>query len=85
MNTVKVRRVGNSNVISLPRGFERMGFTEGVEVALVPLRNGQIMLVRGEDLAAVIDNIGQQVIDRNREALNKLAAYDRQDEIAATK
>lgn len=77
MNTVKVRRVGNSNVVSLPRDLEKLGFVEGAAVAVVPLRTGQVMLVPSEQLDAFIDEIGQQVLERNRGALDKLAAYDR--------
>ncbi len=29
MDIVKIRKVGNSNVITLPRGLLELGFTEG--------------------------------------------------------
>jgi len=38
MNGVKVRRVGNSNVITVPRELERYGLVVGANVAFVPLR-----------------------------------------------
>ncbi len=85
MNTVKIRRVGNSNVVSLPRGLEKLGFVEGAAVAVVPLRTGHVMLVPSAQLDAFIDEVGQQVLERNRDALDKLAAYDRGEmDIAVT-
>jgi antitoxin component of MazEF toxin-antitoxin module len=52
MQTVKIRRVGNSNVISLPRWLEPQGYTEGAAVAVVPLRSGRILL------AAIVPSFG---------------------------
>jgi len=81
---VKIRRVGNSNVISLPRSLERHGFTEGAAVTVVPLRSGQVLLVPAEKLDDFIDELGQRVLDQNRDAIDKLAAYDRGEvEVAA--
>jgi antitoxin component of MazEF toxin-antitoxin module len=76
MQTVKIRRVGNSNVISLPRGLEPQGYTEGAAVAVVPLRSGRILLVPADQIDAYIDEIGQRIVKEDREALDKLAAYD---------
>jgi antitoxin component of MazEF toxin-antitoxin module len=84
VNTVKIRRVGNSNVVSLPRALEQHGFVAGAAVAVVPLRSGQILLVPSDQIDEYIDSVGQQILDRNREALDKLAAYDQGDATAAT-
>jgi len=73
MRTVKVRRVGNSNVISLPREFEDIGYREGATVLLEALPNGDIRIVGERRLQ---DAIRHAVAD-NREALDMLAEYDR--------
>jgi len=83
--TVKIRRVGNSNVVSLPRGLEAHGFGEGAAVSLIPLKTGQLLLVSGDQIEAYIDSFAQQVIDENGEALEKLAAYDRSEEKIAVR
>ncbi len=85
MNTVKIRRVGNSNVVSLPRDLERYGFSEGAAVTVVPLRSGQVLLIPAEKLEEFIDELGQRVIGQNRDAFDKLAAYDRGEVEVAVK
>lgn len=69
MITVKIRRVGNSNVISLPRALEQLGFREGVEVVLVPTRHQELILMPVEHLESYIDGLGQRVVEENGEAL----------------
>jgi antitoxin component of MazEF toxin-antitoxin module len=76
MNTVKVRRVGNSNVVSLPRDLEKLGFREGVSVAILPMRNGKLLLIPADQLDTYVDEVGQRIVEENRSALNALAAYD---------
>ncbi len=44
MKTAKIRRVGNSNVVTLPRVFERAGFTPGTEVVLEELPTGELLI-----------------------------------------
>jgi antitoxin component of MazEF toxin-antitoxin module len=82
MDTVKIRHVGNSNVISLPRDLERQGFVEGTSVVLVPLRTGDLLVVPESRIEAYIDEVVQQQVARHRESLEKLAAYDRASEDA---
>jgi antitoxin component of MazEF toxin-antitoxin module len=84
MQTVKIRRVGNSNVISLPRGLEPQGYTEGAAVAVVPLRSGRILLVPADQIDAYMDEVGQRILNEDREVLDKLAASDHaESQIAA--
>ena len=42
MNVVKVRRVGNSNVISIPREFEAKGYAPGSSVLVEELPDGDL-------------------------------------------
>jgi antitoxin component of MazEF toxin-antitoxin module len=47
---VKVRRVGNSNVISLPREFEQSGYTPGTLVLVSQSPDGVVQVVPMERL-----------------------------------
>lgn len=44
MKTAKIRRVGNSNVVTLPRVFERAGYTPGTEVVVEELPSGALLI-----------------------------------------
>ena len=79
MNGVKVRRVGNSNVITVPRELERYGLVEGMTVAFVPLRTGEILIVSADRMEDYIQQVGEQIIGRRRSALEKLAAHDQSE------
>lgn len=82
MKIVKIRRVGNSNVITLPREFEALGFTAGESVAIDQLADGELQIMTQAQLRAHIRDIGRRVIAEDREALELLAAYDRGEEVA---
>ena len=77
MNTVKIRRAGNSNAITLPRELEELGYVEGAEVMIRPLPNGALMVMPAAQVEAYIDALIAQVVTDNRDALDLLAAYDR--------
>ena len=77
MEIVTVRRVGNSNVISLPRALEELGYTVGTKVILDTQPNGDIIVRSSEAVRDRIRAIGRQVIVEDREALAMLEAYDR--------
>ena len=75
---VKVRRVGSSNVISLPRDLEELGFRPDTQVMLRPLPNGEgLLVIPANQIDAYIDRIAAQVIEEERPVLERLAAYDR--------
>lgn len=78
LHTVKVRRVGNSNVVTLPQELEAFGFTPGTFVVIEEA--GGALILHHEDLVRErVRKIGRQVIDEDREALDMLASYDRGD------
>jgi antitoxin component of MazEF toxin-antitoxin module len=79
MKIVRVRRVGNSNVVSIPKELEAAGYTPGTDVLLEQLPDGALRLVRTDDVRAMIREVGRQVIAEDREALEILAAHDRSD------
>jgi antitoxin component of MazEF toxin-antitoxin module len=74
MRTVKVRRVGNSNVVSLPRELESLGFAAGAAVAVVPTRTGEIVLIPAERLDGYVEDLSRHIVDENRSALNSSTA-----------
>jgi hypothetical protein len=45
MKVVKVRRVGNSNVISIPREFEAQGYVPGASVLVEELAGGELRII----------------------------------------
>jgi antitoxin component of MazEF toxin-antitoxin module len=76
MKILKVRRVGNSNVVSIPREYEARGFTPGSSVLLDETPEGELRLVPTERLREQIRAVGRRVVDEHREALQILAEHD---------
>ncbi len=77
MKVVKVRRVGNSNVVSLPREFEAAGYGPGATVLVEQLEDGSLHLVRTDELRDLIRSRGKRLIAEHAEALAILAGHDR--------
>ncbi len=77
MKIVKIRRVGNSNVITLPREFEGPGFAPGDEVVLDRTPDGGLHLLPARSVKEDFQARVRRVVAENREALDLLAAYDR--------
>jgi antitoxin component of MazEF toxin-antitoxin module len=76
MKVVKVRRVGNSNVISLPREFEAHGYAPGSSVLVEKLPGGELRIMSTEKVRERIRNIGERVVADHAEALQILADHD---------
>lgn len=76
MKVVKVRRVGNSNVISLPREFEAQGYVPGTSVLVEELPGGELRIVSTEKVSERIREIGGRVVAEHGEALQILADHD---------
>jgi antitoxin component of MazEF toxin-antitoxin module len=76
MRIVKVRRVGNSNVVSIPREFEASGYTPGSSVLVEELPGGELRILPTERLRAHIKQIGARVVAEHEEALRILAEHD---------
>jgi len=76
MKIVKVRRVGNSNVVSIPREFEGRGYAPGSSVLIEELPNGELRIVPTDDVRERIREIGQRVVVERSEALQILADAD---------
>jgi antitoxin component of MazEF toxin-antitoxin module len=82
MKVVKVRRVGNSNVVSIPREFEAHGYAAGTSVLVEVLESGELRIIPTEQVRDRIRSIGQRVVDEHAEALKILAEHDPDDEQA---
>jgi antitoxin component of MazEF toxin-antitoxin module len=76
MKVVKVRRVGNSNVISIPREFEAQGYAPGTSVLVAELPGGELRIVSTEKVSERIREIGERVVAEHGEALQILADHD---------
>ncbi len=76
MKVVKVRRVGNSNVISIPREFETRGYAPGSSVLVEELPGGELRVMSTEKVRERIQGIGARVVADHGEALQILADHD---------
>ena len=76
MKIVKVRRVGNSNVVSIPREFEAHGYAPGTSVLVEELDRGELRILPTAQLRERIRTIGERVVGEHSEALKILAEHD---------
>jgi len=76
MKVVKVRRVGNSNVVSIPRELEARGYAPGTSVLVEELEGGELRIMPTEQVRDRIRGVGRSVVDEHAEALRILAEHD---------
>lgn len=76
MKVVKVRRVGNSNVVSLPRELEARGYAPGTSVLIEELDGGELRILPADQVRERIREIGQRVVSEHSEAMKLLAEHD---------
>lgn len=81
MKFVKIRKVGNSNVITLPQEFADAGYIEGVVIAIDQTPDGELVIVPESRLQSQMQEIARKAVEANLQALNLLEAYDRGDAI----
>lgn len=74
---MKIRRVGNSNVVTLPFEFEKLGFGPGAEVVVEQLDTGELRILPVERVRELIRKAAQQAVEEDREALQILADHDK--------
>ena len=84
MKILRVRRVGNSNMVAIPKELEGAGYTAGTDVLLEEMPDGALRLMRAEDVRALVRAVGRAVIAEDRKALEILAAHDGDDAPAPT-
>lgn len=73
---MKIRRVGNSNVISLPRELEAHGYTPGSSVLVEELPGGDLRIMSTDKVREKIQTVGERVITEHDQALQILADHD---------
>jgi antitoxin component of MazEF toxin-antitoxin module len=83
MRVQKVRKVGNSNVVSVPAAFVRAGYSDGRPVVVERLETGQLLISPVESHREHIKQIARAAATRHRVSLDMLTAYDHGDEDAA--
>jgi antitoxin component of MazEF toxin-antitoxin module len=77
MKIMKVRRVGNSNVISIPRELEGVGYAPGSEVVVEQLDSGELRVIPAGALRKLMRKSARRVVKEDREALRILADHDK--------
>jgi len=76
MKVVKIRRVGNSNVISIPREFEAQGYAPGSSVLVEEMPDGELRIMSTEKVSERIRQVGARLVVQHGEALKILANHD---------
>jgi antitoxin component of MazEF toxin-antitoxin module len=74
---VNVRRVGNSNVVSIPAEMQRLGYTSGTAVVIDEMPNGDLRIAPAARVREAMQRIITTVVEEDREALDLLQAHDR--------
>jgi antitoxin component of MazEF toxin-antitoxin module len=73
VKVVKVRRVGNSNVISIPREFEASGYTPGTSVLLEELAGGELHILPTDRLRDSVREGTRRAVIEHPEAMDAIA------------
>ena len=76
MKIVKVRRVGNSNVVLIPREFEASGYTPGASVLVEELGDGELRILPTDKVRERVRRIADRVVTEHPEAMDILANQD---------
>ena len=76
MKIVKVRRVGNSNVVSIPRELEARGYVPGSSVLVEELPGGELRIMPTEQVRDGVRNTPAHRCAEHPEALRVLAEHD---------
>jgi antitoxin component of MazEF toxin-antitoxin module len=76
MKIVKVRRVGNSNVVSIPREFESAGYTPGSSVLVEDLGGGELRILPTDRVRERVRGIADRIVGEHPEAMEILANHD---------
>ena len=77
MKIVKIRRVGNSNVVSIPHEHEGLGFKADVPVLVSALPSGELRVLPASRVRQMIREYGRRVIAEDQRALQILEDHDR--------
>jgi antitoxin component of MazEF toxin-antitoxin module len=75
MDLVKVRKVGNSAVVTLPHSIAQK-LPAGTRVLIQELENGDLLIQRPESFEGAVRASGRRVVARRRQLLDRLTEYD---------
>jgi antitoxin component of MazEF toxin-antitoxin module len=84
MKIVKVRRVGNSNVVSIPREFEASGYTPGASVLVEELADGELRILPTDRVRERVREVARRVVREHPEAMEILASHSPDDESSSS-
>ncbi len=73
---LKVRRVGHSNMVALPKEWEESGFGPGDFVLVERDGAGEIRMLRAGDITGRIDALAGEMVEKHAQALKVLADHD---------
>ena len=76
MKIVKVRRVGNSNVMSIPREFEASGYTPGSSVLVEDVGGGELRILPTDRVRERVRQFADRIVGEHPDALEILANHD---------
>ncbi len=76
MKIMEIRRVGDSNVISLPRELESLGYVPGTMVMVEELEKGELRLVPTARRRKLTRERAEKLALENQELLEFLAEHD---------
>ena len=76
MKIMKIRRVGNSNVVSLPHELEERGYIPGATVMIEELDTGELRIIPTAHVRQLVREAAQRVVAENREVFELLAEHD---------
>jgi len=77
VKVLKVRRLGDSNIVVLPKELEKLGYRPGETVVVEAVPSGAVLIRPAHHLRAVMDKLARRVVEEDREALALLEAHDR--------
>ncbi|MCU1287701.1 MAG: hypothetical protein JWO13_4051 [Acidobacteriales bacterium] len=75
---MRIRRVGNSNMVALPIEFEAAGYRPGVEVVVQETPRGELRIVRADLAHESTREAAARLAERHRATLDRLDEHDRQ-------
>ncbi len=72
MKITKIRRIGNDNVLSLPRELEAIGYVPDSSVLIEELPDGGLRISQASHVRERIKDEGRRLVDEHPEALRIL-------------
>lgn len=76
MEILKIRRVGNSNVVTIPKGVAGDEFVEGAQVVIDRNDRGELTITPAARVREKIFDMGTRIAAERAEALKILATHD---------